>query len=341
MHGFDVNRFVREKAPRWQELDATLDALDAAGVSSLDLEGARRLAKLYRGVSSDLIQARTELVHASVVDYLNGLLARAYAHVHVRPSGGGRRVRRFLLAGYPRLVRAEWRPIALAAALFFAGAAFGAVATVVDPRSHAVVVPEQHQGRSPAERVRDEEQAGGLSSEGAAAPFSSFLFTHNIQVTFMAFALGITFAVGTVAMLFYNGVPLGALAAQYHLDGEGLFFWAWILPHGIPELTSIFIAGGAGLILGRGLLLPGRRRRGEALRSEARIAVRLVVGTMPLLVLAGLIEGTLSQMHEPFLPYPAKLVFAAIVGACVYAYLLVAGRDEVSPRGDPDEAEPR
>jgi len=127
-------------------------------------------------------------------------------------------------------------------------------------------------------------------------------------------------------VLFYNGLPLGALAMQYHLAGEGLFFWAWILPHGIPELTQIFIAGGAGLMIGRGMLLPGRRRRGRAVQQEARKAVLLVVGGMPILVLAGIIEGTISQIHAPTLPYWVKLAVAIVVGVGLYAYLLRAGR---------------
>jgi uncharacterized membrane protein SpoIIM required for sporulation len=143
------------------------------------------------------------------------------------------------------------------------------------------------------------------------------------------FALGITFGVGTMAMLFYNGVPLGALAMQYHQEGLDTFFWAWILPHGIPELTEVAVAGGAGLLIARGLWLPGRRRRRDALIAEARTAAALVLGGMPILVLAGLIEGTISQLHEPVLPYAVKLVFAVLVGTGVYYYLLTAGRERL------------
>jgi hypothetical protein len=136
--------------------------------------------------------------------------------------------------------------------------------------------------------------------------------------------------VGSVSLLFYNGVPIGALAMQYHQFGEGQFFWAWILPHGIPEITQILVAGAAGLLLARGLWLPGRRSRRDALADEARRAMRLVVGGMPILVLAGLIEGTISQLHAPVLPYALKLAFAAVVGVAVWSYLLFAGRGAVT-----------
>jgi uncharacterized membrane protein SpoIIM required for sporulation len=114
-----------------------------------------------------------------------------------------------------------------------------------------------------------------------------------------------------------------------------MFFWAWILPHGIPELTAVFIAGASGLVIGRGLWVPGRRSRKAALVHEAKRAVRLVLGTMPILVLAGVIEGTISQMHAPIMPYELKLAFAVVVGIAVYAYLLFAGR-RAGEAVDPD-----
>jgi uncharacterized membrane protein SpoIIM required for sporulation len=178
----------------------------------------------------------------------------------------------------------------------------------------------------------------GLTAEhdtGQSAVFSSFLFTHNIQVTFLVFALGITFGVGTAFVLFWNGIPLGALAAQYHASGEGLFFWAWILPHGVVELTVVLIAGASGFVLARGLWVPGLRSRRRALMDEARVAVALVLGGMPMLVVAGLVEGTISQMHAPLVPYSAKLVFAALLFCAMLAYLL---RRPTPPAGSPGGA---
>ncbi len=326
MEGFDVNRFVRERKPAWRELEALLERA-VATPTRLTLDEMRRLGQLYRAVSSDLIRARTGLLDASVIDYLNDLVARAYALVHGGRGAGRSRVLEFLAAEFPRLFREELRMFGLAALLTFLGAVIGAAAVALDPTSLGVMIPDQHQAFTPSERVSRDEATGGASDGQDAIAFSSFLFTHNIRVSFLVFVLGITFGVGTAALLFYNGVPLGALAMQYHLEGQGLFFWAWILPHGIPELTEIFIAGAAGLVLGRALVMPGRLTRRDALVVEARRAVRLVVGGMPILVLAGLIEGTISQMHAPRVPYALKLVVAAVVGAGVYAYLLLAGRE--------------
>ena len=328
VQGFDVNRFVAEGTPRWSRLEQLLTKVEASGLAVLDLHAAREFGKLYRAVSSDLIRARTEQVNASVVDYLNDIVARCYGVIHTAPSSTGQRVLGFLMRGYPRLLRSEWRAIVLSAAIFFLGATAGAVFVAIDDQSLGALIPDQHQAHTPGERVGEEEETGGGAAADQATAFSSWLFTHNIQVTFIVFALGITYGIGSAALLFYNGVPLGALAVQYHQSDLGLFFWAWILPHGIPELTVVFIAGGAGLMVGRGLLVPGRRRRRDALIAEARKGAALIVGSMPLLVLAGIIEGTISQIHEPTIPYEAKLLFAVLVGSGVYYYLINAGRDQ-------------
>ncbi len=333
MHGFDVNRFIEERTTSWARLERLLRRVEHGGVATLDLAAARELAKLYRAVSADLIRARTEQVNARVVDYLNDVVARAYSVIHAARPRPDRRVVEFFARGFPRLFRAELRAIALSAAILLSGAAVGAVFVATDPHSLGALIPDSHQQMTPGERVGHDERSKRAAGDRSVA-FSGWLFTHNIQVSFIVFALGITFGVGTVAMLFYNGVPLGALAMQYHQSGLGLFFWAWILPHGIPELTVVCIAGGGGLLLARALWLPGRRRRRDALAAEAPRAAALVLGGMPILVLAGVIEGTISQIHEPTLPYAAKLVFAALVGSGVYYYLLAAGRTRSTRAGD-------
>ena len=322
----DVNRFIHERRPTWQELEELLRHLDAHGWPGLGLDRARRFGKLYRAASSDLIRAGTAHADAAVVDYLNDLVARAYAVVYGGGQARGRAVLAFFWSEFPALVRAEARMVLLAAATLLLGGVLGALTVALDPDSASLILPPGHAELSPTERVARDEAESGTHEGGQAAAFSGFLFTHNMQVGFFAFALGITFGVGTLVLLFYNGLPVGALAAQYHLAGKGLFFWAWILPHGIPELTSVFICGGAGLVMGRALLLPGRLPRRVALVGAAQRAVRLVLGVAPLLCIAGLIEGTISQMHAPLMPYVAKLVFAGCVGAAVVAYLGFAGR---------------
>jgi len=318
-----VDAFVEKRGGDWRQLEALLGRIDSQGPRGLTISEMRALGKLYRGACADLLIAERELAEVSLTDYLNGLVARAYARVY----GGGRRRRidlaELLWNEFPRLVRNERRLVMVSAVLFLLGALSGAAVMKLDPQAMGLVIPEMHQDRTPDERVRDE--AYEDRKAGPAAVFSSFLFTHNIQVTFLVFALGITFGIGTAAVLFWNGVPLGALAAQYHASGQGLFFWAWILPHGVLELSVVVIAGAAGLLLARGLWRPGLLSRRQALVHEAKAAVRLIAGGMPLLVIAGLVEGTISQIHAPIMPHSVKLTFAAMLFAALLAYLSRGG----------------
>ena len=336
MQGFDVNRFVEERGSAWARLDQLLLRIEREGMASLELPTAREFGRLYRSVSNDLLCARTEMVNAAVVDYINDIVARAYAVMHApaRTTAGGK-LSSFFVVEFPRLFRRERRMVALAALVMLLGASIGAAFVAVDRYALGALIPDGHQSLTPAERVgRDEQSSRGVSGDSAVA-FSGWLFTHNIEVSFLVFTLGVTFGLGTVALLFYNGVPLGALAMQYHQEGQGLFFWAWILPHGVTELTEVCVAGAAGLIIARGLWLPGRRSRGAAFAEEAKTAASLVLGGMPLLVLAGVIEGTVSQMHAPIVPYWAKLTFAALVALGVFSFLTRAGRGVDDSAADP------
>jgi uncharacterized membrane protein SpoIIM required for sporulation len=324
--GFDLGRFQRERGPGWARLAAMLADLERpGGLRRLGMRGARRFGRLYRATAGDLVKARTERADAALLDHLNDLVARAYVFVHEPPSSPLARLRSFLLRGFPRLVRREIGAVLLSAGLLVGGAGLGAVAMLADPDGARVaLIPDGHRERTPDERVAGE-AAGGHRPEQATV-FSSWLFTHNIRVSFLVFALGMTAGVGTVLVLLANGLPLGALAVQYHQAGQGLFFWAWILPHGIPELSAIALAGAAGLVLGRALWMPGRRRRGQALREDAPRAVQLVLGAMPILVVAGFVEGTVSQLHPPTLAFGTKLAVAALLGTALVSYLGLGGR---------------
>jgi len=320
----DLNRFLEERSPRWQELEGLLARLERGGLHTLPVADARQFVALYRLASGDLMMARSRSASVEVVDYLNDLVARAYVHVYHGPRIRPAAVGTFYARGFPRLLRRHRGALLLAAACYFGGAAFGAAGVAVDPAAAPYLLPEMHRDVDPATRVaRDEgrDVAGG----GSQAAFASFLFTHNLQVSFLVFVLGFAFGVGTAVVLVVNGVMLGSLAAAYHAAGEGLFFWAWILPHGVPEITAVLIAGAAGFLLARGVVLPGDRGRRAAVRTAGRAAVRLILGLVPILAVAGLIEGTISQVHAPELPYTLKLVFSAAVSALLFGWLLRGG----------------
>jgi len=317
----EIAALVEARRPRWAELEQLLDKAESSGLSSLALAEAQQLSRLYRSASSDLLRVRASGGGADVGEYLNDLVGRAYALTYP-----GRRARfsdvwRFLARGFPDVLAREWRPFLAAWLLFFGGAGFGAAGMAFDANAAQYLVPEEHLKLDPVKRAQ-QEAAGGTAGADEQAAFASFLFTHNLGVAFTAFALGLTIGVGTAVMLFVNGIFLGALAWNYAQSGLAGWFWAWILPHGIPELTEIIIAVAAGLVIARGLVAPQGLSRRQALRRESGTALRLLLGTVALFVVAGCIEGTISQIHPPKLSVGFKIGFALVVGAGVYAYLL-------------------
>ena len=322
----DLAELVERRRPAWRELSAILDKAERDGLASLDLAQARALGRLYRGASADLLWARSKGASAEIVDFLNDLVARGYAVTYPGEPLRLRALGTFLASGWPRLVRREGAAILLSTALLVGGAGFGYAGMAIDPEAGVYLLPDQHLHLDPDERVRRDEN-GEVVGVGSQAVFSSYLFTHNIQVSFFAFAVGILGGVFTALILFMNGAMLGSLAFAYQAKGYALFFWAWILPHGVPELTSIAIAGGAGLVLGRAVVAPGGRPRADAIREAGPTPVGGVVGVMPVRVVAGRVEGTISQIHAPVLPYEVKLAFAAALAAALVAYLGLAGRE--------------
>lgn len=316
----ELAEFVEQRRPKWSALEALLDTAEREGLAKLSLDDARALSRLYRSASSDLLWVRARAGAADLSGYLNDLVGRAYALTYP-----GKRVRlgdmgRFLAFGFPDVMTREWRMFVAAFLLFWAGFGFGWIGMMFDPEAAPYLVPAQHLELDPVERQKNEAENKGATA-GEQAMFTSFLFTHNIQVAFFAFALGLTAGLGTAILMFLNGVMLGSLAWVYASKSMAGWFWAWILPHGIPEITAIVIAGAAGFVLSRAIVAPKGLSRRAALKREGRTALQLLLGTLALFVLAGFIEGTISQIHPPRLSVAFKITFALVIGSGVYGYL--------------------
>src|SRR5581483_4250111 len=191
--------------------------------------------------------------------------------------------------------------------------AFGAAALHFDPDSKHVMMPFSHLMESPSQRVAREEKASDDRMSGHKSTFASQLMTNNIRVSLFAFGLGITWGIGTVVILFYNGVILGAVAADYIQAGQTKFLCGWLLPHGAIEIPAILLAGQAGFMLASALIgwgdpTPRRERMG----AVSRDLLTIVSGAAVLLVWAGIVESFFSQYHEPILPYAVKIAFGSI-----------------------------
>ena len=217
----------------------------------------------------------------------------------------------------------------------------GAGLTAYEPEAKEVILPFAHLQGDPSERVAKEEQAAGEALDGEKetesryVSFASQLMTHNTQVAIFCLALGITFGLGTLVLLFYNGAVLGAVVFDYLQAGEGLFLTGWLLPHGSIEIPAFILAGQAGLVLAGALL--GRadgQPLGRRLRATAPDLVTLIGGVAVFLVWAGIIESFVSQHHQPVLPYSAKITFGLIQLGLLALLLFRGGRQPAKEEGE-------
>jgi uncharacterized membrane protein SpoIIM required for sporulation len=331
----DLPRFVAQERPAWDELTRMLDAMEESPDAALPLEKARRFHELYRRAAADLAKVSTFSAEKEIQEYLEALVARAYGEVHeTRGRARPRLSFALLFSDFPRAVRAHARALALAAGVVALGAAFGAGALALDPASKEALLPFSHLLGDPKERVAMEEKGAGVHDSGSEATFSSFLATHNIRVSITSFALGATWGIGTLVLLLYNGVILGAVLLDYVRAGETRFVLGWLLPHGAVEIPAFILAGQAGLVLASALLGWGERSAlSERLQRVGRDLVCLLVGVAALLVWAGIVESFLSQIHEPRLPYSAKIALGVVELLALSLFLTRAGRRGEDGRG--------
>jgi uncharacterized membrane protein SpoIIM required for sporulation len=338
----DLERWAAEREDRWRRLSELLDLADRAPERELGPTGMRELLGLYRLVSSDLNRARSLTANPDLLGRLNALVGRGYRFIY-RPRAAGMarelprllsRLGRVVGSEVPAAFRREAAAVALAAGTFLLGALFGAGAMIARPGAALDLIPRQFVTQSPRARVeRIERRRERVSTVAQAAVFGSQLYTHNIQVAFLVFSLGALTLAGAIPLLFYNGVLLGVVGASYALDGVGLFFFAWVGPHGAFETAAIAFAGAAGMVAGRALLLPGELSRGAAVRLAFPRVWRMMAAVMLLLVIAGLIEGSFSQFSAKVVPYPLKIAVAVILLASLVCFLFLPRQAQTETEG--------
>jgi uncharacterized membrane protein SpoIIM required for sporulation len=319
----NVETFINTRTPVWKDLETLVQR---AEVTTLGREETHELVELYRRTCSDLNRARSYTANPEVLGYLNQLTGRAYrfiyAAAHNTPIGPA--FVNLVTREIPSAFRKERTSVMLAASAFLLGVLFGALAVIADVSNARRLIPAMFFSESPRERV--EKIEGGkerIENVEEALVFGASLYTHNIKVSFLAFTLGALTIVGGLAILFYNGVILGAVATMYVIDGVAVFFVAWVGPHGALELPAIIFGGAAGIVAGRAILMPGVLTRGSALRRVLPNVWRMLIGTMLILVFAGIIEGGFSQFSSKSIPYSIKISMAILLFAGLMIYLFL------------------
>lgn len=303
----NIQRWIARREPNWKTLEQLLTQVEKKGLKSLSAVKLQQLASLYRSVAADLARAKTYQVGSVLIRDLQQLTSRAYSQIY---QGSRRQEWQSILDFYrwrlPTVIQQTWGYTATAIAIFGIGLLVAWWYSWQDPSFMALIVPEEL-----IIKVRDKGELWMGSIVGTEPLASSNIMMNNLLVAFRAVGGGITAGLFTIYVLLFNGFLIGAIAALVGQNHLAYPFWAFVFPHGALELPAIFLAGGAGLLIGKALLLPGQYRRVDALKIYGFQAAQLVFGVVPLLVIAGIIEGFFSP--NPLVPDFIKYITGIII----------------------------
>jgi uncharacterized membrane protein SpoIIM required for sporulation len=301
----------------WKRLEDLTARASRFRLKNLSGAEVREFGRLYRRTAADLAIAREEVRDRRLVNYLNHLVGRAHGAIYRNESSGFGVFLDFFRYEFPAVFRQSFRYILTSFELFILAAAFAWSASLIDENFADQIAP----------RLRQDIAAhhNWTASVNEANPIATTsIQTNNINVTFMAFAGGLLIGLGTIWVLIQNGLLLGmvmGLCMRYKFWDIPIFISA----HGVIELTAIFIAGGAGLMIGKALLMPGDLRRIDALVTNGLQAIKLILGCIPMLLIAGLIEGFISPAH---IPASIKFTISGMTALAMVAYFLKPDRRE-------------
>ncbi len=304
------NHWLQKRRPYWDRLAALLAQAGAGGVQQLTRAELRETALLYRQVASDLSTLRQDSTARAYAEHVNQLLARAHHIIYSSRRKGFLKILLFLRDEYPALVQRQIHYVLLSLVLLLGGASLGSVLTLARPQFM------RHMLGPAMVQTIERHEMWTHSIVGIEPVASSMIMTNNLSVCFIAFAGGIVFGLGPLYSMFFNGLLLGVIGVACQQHGMAVDLWSFVAPHGSLELPSIILAGASGLRLAHGLLFPGVYSRRESVAQAGVEATQLVAGIIPLLVVAGTLEGFFSPSAAP-----VWLKFA--VGGSLFTLLLV------------------
>ena len=302
------NQWILKRRPLWDRLAALLAQSDASGLGQLSRAELQELALLYRQVAADLSVLRQDSTSRTYAEHVNQLLARAHHIIYSGRKTNFLTLLHFLRDEYPVIFQQQIGYVAASALVFVFFGLLGAALTSARPEFMRNFL-------GPQMIATMERHTMWTESVVSVAPMaSSAIMTNNLTVSFVTFAGGIVFGLGTFLFLFQNGLVLGVVGMACHHYEMSQALWSFVAPHGSLELPAIIIAGGAGFRLGHAMLFPGALRWRDSVARGGIEATRLVSGIIPLLVIAGLLEGFFS-------PSQAPVWFKFIVGGLLFAML--------------------
>ena len=320
----DATTRRNRKQANWDRLTDLLHQAEGRGLRSFSTEELREFSRLYRAASSDLSLARAR-GRQDLARYLNQLVARTHAQIYSRPTRRRPDLLHFFAHTIPGTFRDCFGFWLVSLAILLGGSAIGYLTTSVNPAwSEAFVGPGM---RAALEGFLQSKTAPGQYFAPTAGMFggggfSTLLMTNNIQVALMCFAFGISAGVGTSYVLWRNALMLGAALGLGAFHSKLWLMAAVVAPHGFVEISAVVVSGAAGLRLGWSLINPGDMLRRDALRVAGKQAGLLALGTVPMFIFAGLVEGLVSPIHTgPLGTITFRLWFGIVSGLMLYVWL--------------------
>jgi uncharacterized membrane protein SpoIIM required for sporulation len=312
-------RWVEKRRPYWNRLEHLVNLSGRSSVSALSPTDLQELALLYRQIAADLASVREDSTSTNLAHYLNQLLGRAHNIIYMGRKTESRNILTFYRYTYPSVFRETFSNTLAAFVIFLCAAVAGVLLTLNDPSfSRHLLGPRMMQSIEQHKMWTD-------SIVTVKPVASSQILTNNLSVSILTYALGITAGIGTVWMMLLNGLLIGVVGTACWQGGMSLLLWSFVAGHGVLELPAIFIAAGAGFIIARGLLFPGALPRGESLVRAGKLSAQLFFGTIPLLLIAGFIEGFISPSDVPI---PMKFTLAVGLFTLLLLYLGFSGKSQ-------------
>jgi uncharacterized membrane protein SpoIIM required for sporulation len=304
------NQWLNKRRPYWERLSGLLNRASTGGVRQLTRAEIRETALLYRQAASDLSTLRQDSTARTYTEHVNQLLARAHHIIYSGRRTSFLKILRFLRDDYPAIVQRQFRYVLLSLVILLAGSLLGSVLTLARPQFMRHMLGPQLVDTIEHHKMWTD------SVVGIEPVASSLIMTNNLSVCFVAFGGGVVFGLGPLYSMFFNGLLLGVIGVACQQHGMSVSLWSFVAPHGSLELPSIILAGAAGLRLGRGVVFPGLYRWRDSIALAGVESTRLVAGIIPLLVIAGTLEGFFS-------PSKAHVWLKFTVGGALFALLLL------------------
>ncbi len=303
-------RFIAQNKEKWLESETLLTE------PSKDPE---KLSNLFTQVVDDLSYSRTYYKNRSVRVYLNNIAREYFSIIYSHEKQKKNRFRLFWLDELPQIILYSRKQLLISLFVFLLSAAMGVFSSMKDPQFASTILGDRYVSMTKENIKKGDPMA--VYKSGHQVDMFLGITLNNLLVAFRVYVFGIFMSIGTLAILLYNGIMVGCF--QFFFIERGLFAQSalsiWL--HGTLEISSIILAGGAGLTLGSGLLFPGTYSRLQAFQLSAIRSLKLMLGITPIFVLAAIIESFLTRYTE--VPDFVKLFLILLSAVGIIGYFVV------------------